>query len=92
MSRILLIALRWIGGWIYYISLICSLGALLGTMSHLLFALLFVERADFSYYAALGLLHGLKYSSLWAGGLSIVLCVMKARREYLHQHSEIIDP
>ncbi len=44
MLRIVLGVLRWIGGWIYYISLVCFAGTCLGVLSHLLFALLFVDQ------------------------------------------------
>jgi len=30
----------------------------------------------------------LKYGSVWAGGFAIVLCVMRARKEYLAKHPE----
>lgn len=79
---------RWIGAWIYYICLICFAGSMVGLLSHLLFALLVVEQPDHGYYASLGLLHGLKYGGVWAGGLSIVICVMRARKEYLAKQPE----
>ena len=87
MLRIALAVLRWTGGWIYYVSLVCFAGTCLGVLSHLLFALLFADQPDYAYYVSLGVTHGLKYSSLWAGGLSVVLCVMRARKEYLNSQS-----
>jgi putative copper export protein len=75
---------RWLFDWIYFVSLICMTGSFLGASSHFTFALCFVDTPDYGYYAALGFLHGLKYGSVWAGGLAIVLCVMRARREFLN--------
>ena len=54
--------------WLYFVCLVCFAGATLGTVSHVLFGLCFVETPDYGHLAALGFLHGLKYSSLWAGG------------------------
>jgi hypothetical protein len=73
---------RWFIDWLYFVSLVCFTGSVIGVASHLLFGLCFFEAPDFPYLAALGFLHGLKYSSLWAGGLSVVLCAMRAHREY----------
>lgn len=41
-----------------------------------------MDAPDYTYLAALGFLHGLKYGSVWAGGLAIVLCAMRAHREF----------
>ena len=79
---------RWIFGWVYYIALICFLGAMVGVFSHLVFALLVVEKPDYGYYASLGFIHGLHYSGVWAGGASIVICVIRARREFLSNQSD----
>ena len=38
---------------------------------------------------ALGYLHGLKYAGVWAGGSALVLCVIRARREFLEKQSLI---
>lgn len=83
MLHIIKCILRWLFDWLYFVSLVCMTGSLLGVSSHLAFALCFVETPDYSYYAALGFLHGLKYGSVWAGGVAVVLCVMRARNEYL---------
>lgn len=72
--------------WLYFVSLICFIGATLGVLSHVCFGFFFVDTPDYAYLADLGLLHGLKYSSLWAGGLAIVLCVMRAHREFQKAH------
>jgi hypothetical protein len=49
---------------------------------------LFVDQPDYGFLAAFGFMNGLKYGSVWAGGLAIVLCVMRARKEYLAKHSQ----
>ena len=75
--------MSWLVTWLYFVSIICFLGTLIGVIAHLLFALLFVTNADIVYYVALGCLHGIKYSSLWAGGISIVLCFMRGHKKFI---------
>ena len=65
-----------------YVCLICFAGTLIGMLTHGLFACLYRDAVDWTYYVALGCLHGLKYSGLWAGGAAIVLCVMRAHKEW----------
>ncbi|HAV13555.1 MAG TPA: hypothetical protein DCX06_08725 [Opitutae bacterium] len=74
---------RWIFYWLYYISLICLIGAVLGVLTHVLFALCFRDQADLAFYASFGFVNGLNYAGVWAGGAAIVLCVLRARKEYL---------
>jgi hypothetical protein len=38
---------------------------------------------DYGDQAAFGFSNGLRYGGVWAGGFAIVLCVMRARKEYL---------
>ena len=54
-----------------------------GVLTHTTYAFFFVSSADWGYYASFGFLNGLKYGSVWAGGAGIVLCVMRARKQYL---------
>jgi len=75
--------LRWVAAWVYYVCWTCLIGASLGLATHMLFALLFEEAPDWGLFAAWGVTRGLKYAGVWAGGLALVLCVMRARREYL---------
>lgn len=82
MLKILKVICRWFMDWLYFVCLVCFAGATLGTVSHVLFGLCFFETPDYGHLSALGFLHGLKYSSLWAGGLAIVLCAMRAHREF----------
>ena len=42
-----------------------------------------MDMSDYKRQAALGFSNGLRYGGVWAGGLSIVLCVIRARKEYL---------
>lgn len=81
-------SLCWLIAWLRYVATICLVGAVLGLLSHLLFGLCFMDQPDYSYLAALGLMNGLTYGSVWAGGAAIVLCVMRARRNYLAKHPE----
>lgn len=88
MWKILGSALRWLFTWIYYVAIICFVGAVLGVLSHVLLGPLFVDEPDFGYLAAFGFMNGLTYGGVWAGGMSIVLCVIRARKEYLAKHPE----
>ena len=74
--------MRWLVTWLYFVSIICFLGTLIGVITHLLFALLFITNADIVYYASLGCMHGVKYSSLWAGGIALVLCFMRGHKNF----------
>jgi hypothetical protein len=81
-------AFLWVLTWLYYVLIICFLGAILGVVSHLLFGVFFMDDPDYAFQAAFGFSNGIRYGGVWAGGLSIVLCVMRARRDYLRQHGE----
>ncbi|MBL6828346.1 MAG: hypothetical protein ISQ74_00440 [Puniceicoccaceae bacterium] len=75
--------IRWFFTWLYFVLIICLAGAVIGVVSHLLFGLIFMDSPDYGYQAAFGFSNGLRYGGVWAGGLSIVFCVMRARKEYL---------
>lgn len=83
MLSILKNVVRWLLGWIYYICIICFIGGMVGVVTHVLWGMAFYEDFDLGYMASLGLIHGLQYAGVWAGGLSIVICVMRARKEWL---------
>lgn len=88
---ILLGIFKWLFTWFYFVAVICFIGAMLGVLSHVLLGPLFVDEVDFGYLAAFGFVNGFKYGSVWAGGLSIVLCVMRARKEYLAKHTDGVE-
>ena len=73
----------WFFTWLYFVLIICLAGAAIGVVSHLLFGLIFMDMPDYERQAALGFSNGLRYGGVWAGGLSIVFCVIRARKEYL---------
>jgi membrane protein implicated in regulation of membrane protease activity len=75
--------IRWFFIWLCFAFIICLAGAFIGVVTHLLFGLIFLDTPDYECQAALGFSNGLRYSGVWAGGLSIVLCVIRARKEYL---------
>ncbi|MGJ8652339.1 MAG: hypothetical protein ACSHX8_03615 [Opitutaceae bacterium] len=79
---------RWIFDWLYFVCLICFIGAMLGIFTHLAYALLFMDKPDWGYMASFGFMNGFKYGSVWAGGAAIVLCVIRARREFLAAQSQ----
>lgn len=80
--------INWLFTWLYYVAIICFIGAMLGVSSHLIFGVLFVDAPDYGYLASFGFKNGVSYGAVWAGGFSIVLCVMRARKEYLQKHGE----
>ena len=78
----------WLLTWLYYVLIICFVGALLGVGTHLLFGLLVAEDPDYAYLSSFGFSNGVRYGGVWAGGFAIVLCVIRARKEYLQKHGE----
>ena len=88
MVRIFGQIIRWLLTWLYFVLVICFCGALLGVLSHLVFGLFFLDAPDYGYLAAFGFTNGLRYGSVWAGGAAIVLCVLRARKEYLQAHGD----
>lgn len=81
-------ALLWLLVWLYYVLIVCFIGAMLGVVTHLLFGFLFMDSPDYAFQAAFGFTNGIRYGGVWAGGLAIVLCVMRARKAYLKQNGE----
>lgn len=88
MFRLVKNVLLWLVTWLYYVAIICFAGALLGVLTHVVLGPFFIDQLDFGFLAAFGFMNGLKYGSVWAGGLAIVLCVMRARKEYLARHGQ----
>ena len=80
--------IRWFFIWLFFVLIICLAGAFIGVMSHLLFGLILMNSPDYGYQAALGFSNGLRYGGVWAGGFAIVLCVMRARKEYLQTQAK----
>ena len=83
MLNILRQIIRWFFIWLCFVLIICLAGAFIGVVTHLLFGLIFIDTPDYVYQAAFGFSNGLRYGGVWAGGLAIVLCVIRARKEYL---------
>ena len=83
--RILSQVVHWILTWLYFVAIICFIGAMLGVLTHVLIGPLLVDK-PLTYLAAFGFTNGLQYGGVWAGGFAIVLCVMRARKEYLAKH------
>ena len=82
-------SIRWLLIWLYFVFIICLVGALFGTLSHLLFGFCFMEEPDYWYLSRFGFSNGIRYGGVWSGGLSIVLCVILARKEYLKQQAKL---
>lgn len=80
--------IRWLFTWLYFVLIICFTGALMGVVTHLVFGLIFMDAPDYGDQAAFGFSNGLRYGGVWAGGFAIVLCVMRARKEYLQAQAK----
>lgn len=80
--------IRWLFTWFYFVLIICFTGALMGVVTHLVFGLIFMDAPDYGDQAAFGFSNGLRYGGVWAGGFAIVLCVMRARKEYLQAQAK----
>ena len=85
MLLILSQSIRWLIIWIYFVFMICLLGALFGTLLHLFFGFCFIKEPDYWHLGRFGFFNGIRYGGVWSGGLSIVLCVILARKEYLQR-------
>ncbi|MEE2988888.1 MAG: hypothetical protein VX372_04880 [Verrucomicrobiota bacterium] len=83
MQNILRQIIRWFFIWLYFVLIVCLAGAFIGVVTHLLFGLIFMDTPDYGYQVVLGFSNGLRYGGVWAGGLAVVLCVIRARKEYL---------
>ena len=75
--------ISWVPVWIYFVFIICLAGVLLGILSHLLFGFCFMNDPDYWHLARFGFSNGLRYGGVWSGGLSVVLCVILARKEHM---------
>ena len=75
--------IKWVSVWIYFVFIICLAGVLLGILSHLLFGFCFMNDPDYWHLARFGFSNGLRYGGVWSGGLSVVLCVILARKEHM---------
>ena len=85
MLRMILLVPLW---WLYYVLIICFIGAVLGVLSHTLFGLLFQEQPDYGKLASFGFMNGIQYGGVWAGGASFVICFVRGRKEYLRLQGE----
>lgn len=77
----------WLLTWLYFVLIICFVGAMLGVVTHVLFGWFFMDGPDYGYLASFGFSNGIRYGGVWAGGLAIVLCVMRARKAYLSKNA-----
>ena len=75
--------ISWVPIWIYFVIIICLTGVLLGILSHLLFGFCFMNDPDYWHLARFGFSNGVRYGGVWSGGLSVVLCVILARKEHM---------
>lgn len=72
-----------------YALAICLVTSGIGVISHLLIGGWVFEEPNYARLAKIGFHNGVRYGGLWAGGTSIVLCVMRARKQYLKRNSQM---
>lgn len=76
----------WIFHFCKYTATTLLAGTLLGLFSFYLLGSVFTEYEP-SFLLKKGSDIGFRYARVWAGGISIVLCIMKARKNYLNKHN-----
>lgn len=72
---------HWAGCFLLYFSTTLLLGGLIGALLYLLVGSVTHPELPLGYRLSKGFLNGMFYAGVWATGLSIVLCVMRAHRE-----------
>lgn len=70
----------WLFLFFYYVFLILAIGSLAGAFLFATLGILFSEKSLLALLKQ-GIGTGFRYAGIWAGGLAIVLCFMKAGRK-----------
>ena len=70
----------WLAFFLYYVLLVLAIGSLAGAILFAFFGLIFFE-INIITLLKKGLWIGFRYAGVWAGGLAIVLCFLKAGRK-----------
>lgn len=72
---------HWIGWWAIFTFSFILAGGIIGGGIFLTIGLLTHPELETSYRLSKGFLNGAEYFGVWAGGMGIVLCWIKAHRE-----------
>ncbi|WOO42381.1 hypothetical protein [Rubellicoccus peritrichatus] len=72
---------HWLGCFLLYLSAILLAGGLIGTFLYVTIGSLTHPDLSLSYRLSKGFTNGFFYAGVWATGLSIVFCVMRAHKE-----------
>lgn len=75
-----LLAAHWAGCFFLYLGAIILAGGLLGATAYLILGAITHPELAVSYRLSKGFLNGCYYAGVWAGGLAMVLCVMRGWR------------
>ncbi|OIO60682.1 MAG: hypothetical protein COZ46_01505 [Verrucomicrobia bacterium CG_4_10_14_3_um_filter_43_23] len=73
--------LYWIWSFLYYVGLILVAGTVVGSVAFVLLGPIFVDDYTFLGLLKKGAWIGFRYAGVWAGGVAIVLCCMKANKK-----------
>lgn len=72
---------HWLGYFLFYLSTTLLIGGLVGALLYAGVGALTHPQIPFDLRLSKGFINGFFYAGVWATGLSIVLCVMRAHRE-----------
>lgn len=86
MFKYLKFTLYWIAFLLYYTAIILAIGSTVGAILFPTVGPFFVDLPFFDLLKK-GLWTGFRYSGVWAGGVAIVLCFIRGRRQYLQKHN-----
>jgi hypothetical protein len=76
-----LLLLHWLGWWVIFTFSFVLAGGLIGGLLYLGVGGVLHPEHELGYRLSKGFLNGAEYFGVWAGGLGIVLCWIKAHRE-----------
>lgn len=81
-----------IGYWMFhflkYVAIILLIGTVIGAVAFSALGNAFTDY-DAVFLLKKGISVGFRYAGVWAGGISIVFCIIKARKNYLKKHGTI---
>lgn len=73
--------LHWLGCFVLYVGATLLLGGLVGMALYAVVGWVTHPELALDYRLAKGFLNGVFYAGVWATGIGLVLCVMRAHRE-----------
>lgn len=87
-KRIIALVFHWLGAFLLYLSATLLLGGVIGAGLFLSIGALTHPDVPVVDRLSRGFYDGFLYAGVWAGGLAIVLCVMRGHREHRQKAAE----